>query len=94
MKSFCVRTLIGLSALSIGFSSNAYAGITCEEIMNLVGYNIAPTVIIDTMKNSGSTFSSADIQCLKDKGAPAEVVAQAQSHERRTCSTCSRPSGP
>ena len=79
MKSFCVRTLFGLSALSIGFSSNAYAGITCEEIMNLVGYNIAPTVIIDTMKNSGSTFSSADIQCLKDKGAPAEVLAQAQS---------------
>lgn len=79
MKSFCARTVFGLSLLGFGWTPVAQAGISCEEIMNLVGYNIAPEVIIDTMKNSGSTFSPADVQCLKDKGAPSAVVAQAVS---------------
>jgi tetratricopeptide (TPR) repeat protein len=60
-----------------GFSNNATA-LSCDDIMNMVSYNIGTDIIVNTMKDSGSSFNQADLECLEDKNAPAEVVEQAK----------------
>ncbi len=66
-----------LATTLFSFSNNAMA-LSCDDIINMVGYNIQTDIIVSTMKSSGSKFSADDISCLEDKGAPGEVVEQAK----------------
>lgn len=66
-----------LAASLFGWSNQALA-LSCDEIINMVGYNIQTDIILGTMKSSGTRFTSDDIQCLQSKGAPAEVIEQAK----------------
>jgi len=52
--------------------------LTCDEIVSMVGFNIPTHIIVQTMEGSGTQFSAADIQCLQQHDAPAEVVAAAK----------------
>lgn len=54
------------------------AAITCDEIMNMVAVNVPVNIVVQTMRDSGDTFDDADIACLRDRGAPAEIMAQAE----------------
>ena len=66
-----------LAAALFGFSNNADA-LNCDDIINMVGYNIQTDIIVSTMKSSGSRFTEEDISCLQEKGAPSEVIEQAK----------------
>jgi tetratricopeptide (TPR) repeat protein len=74
MKRFFPQ--IVLMASLFGYSNNASA-LSCDDIMNMVSYNIGTDIIVNTMKDSGSSFNPADIECLADKNAPAAVLEQA-----------------
>jgi tetratricopeptide (TPR) repeat protein len=66
-----------LAASLLGWSNQALA-LSCDEIINMVGYNIQTDIILGTMKSSGTRFTADDIQCLQSKGAPAGVIEQAK----------------
>lgn len=66
-----------VAGLSLLVGSPAWAGMSCDDIMNLVSVNVPTNVVVDTIASSGSTFDTADIKCLVDKGAPPEILAQA-----------------
>lgn len=51
---------------------------SCDDIMNMVSVNVPPSIVISTMQGSGKQFTPADVQCLQQRGAPAEVIAAAQ----------------
>ena len=70
-----VQIALGLSLF--GYSTDAQA-LTCDEIISMVGYDLPTDVIINTLKGSGTRFSSDEIQCLVDKGAPSAVIDQAK----------------
>ncbi len=64
-------------ALGLLGSTPAHAGMTCDDIMNMAVHNVPASVIVDTIASSGTSFSDADVQCLKQRGAPQEVIAKA-----------------
>jgi tetratricopeptide (TPR) repeat protein len=66
-----------LAATMFSYSNDALA-LSCDDIINMVGYNIQTDIIVSTMKSSGSKFSAEDISCLESKGAPSEVLEQAK----------------
>jgi tetratricopeptide (TPR) repeat protein len=75
-----IRSFVaGLCLLGGAAPGDAFAGMTCDEIMNLVNLNVPSNVVIDTIKSSGSVFSEADIACLVSKRAPSDVLAQAKA---------------
>ena len=80
---------LGLGLCLFGWSNDASA-LSCNEIIGMVGYNLPTDVILETMKNSGTRFSKDEIQCLVEKGAPAQVVEQA----RKMSAEASRPQDP
>jgi hypothetical protein len=47
--------------------------------MNMVNVNVPPTIVVQTIEESGEQFSSDDIRCLTNEGAPAEVVTAAKA---------------
>jgi len=55
------------------------AGLSCDDIMNMVDHSVPAAVVVDTIKGSGSRFTEADLQCLRDRGAYPEVLAIAES---------------
>lgn len=73
-----------VAGLSFLVSTPAFAGMSCEDIMNLVDHSVPTAVVVDTIASSGTTFSDADIQCLKQRGAPADVLAKAMEFKRAT----------
>lgn len=77
LKNFRNFPKLILAASLFGWSNQALA-LSCDEIINMVGYNIQTDIILGTMKSSGTRFTVEDIQCLQDKGAPAEVIEQAK----------------
>ncbi len=58
--------------------TNAWA-MSCDDIMTMVSSNVPSSIVIQTMKSSGKTYSAADVQCLVGKGAPADVLAAARA---------------
>ena len=75
MKKF----VIGLACfVGLTLSGDAWA-LSCEEIMNMVNVNVPTSIIVQTMEDSGETFSNDDIRCLLNEGAPDEVVKTAKS---------------
>ncbi|MCB9663369.1 MAG: hypothetical protein H6732_04595 [Alphaproteobacteria bacterium] len=72
--SLVAALCLGLGLL--GTPSSAHA-MNCSEVMDLLNLNVPAAVVVDTMSNSGSRFSDEDIQCLKQRGAPGEVIAKA-----------------
>lgn len=71
-----------VAGLSFLISTPAFAGMSCEDIMNLVDHSVPTAVVVDTIESSGTTFSDSDIQCLKQRGAPADVLAKALEFKR------------
>jgi len=63
---------------AVAGSQNAYA-LSCEEIMNMVNVNVPTNIVVQTIKDSGETFSADDVRCLTNEGAPAEVVSAAKA---------------
>ncbi len=73
------KFFVGLvSLVGMAWSSNAWA-LSCEEIMNMVNVNVPTSIIVQTMEDSGETFSNEDIRCLLNEGAPDEVVKTAKA---------------
>ena len=76
------RLGFGIAQIALGLSlfgySNTASALTCDEIIQMVGYDLPTDVIINTVKGSGTRFSAEEIQCLADKGAPAAVIDQAK----------------
>ena len=59
-----------------GLGQNAYAALSCADIMELLKYNTPPDTIIKMMKSQGG-ITAADAACLKKKKAPASIISQA-----------------
>lgn len=73
------RLLAPLLGCALALPGVAVAGMSCEDIMNMVDYNVPPTVVVDTIGSSGTQFTTEDIECLVKRGAPSEVVAKAKT---------------
>jgi tetratricopeptide (TPR) repeat protein len=80
-------------ALALFWTPGDAAAMSCDDIMNMVQYNVPTSVVIDTMGSSGKQFSDADIKCLEERNAPAEVIAKAKEMKRpdAPAATPSRP---
>jgi len=74
------RLLPAASVLSLAlfWSAPAHA-LTCEEIMNMVNVNVPTNIVVQTVTESGDTFSADDLRCLTNDGAPAEVISAVKS---------------
>lgn len=68
-------TVLAAAAL---FGAPAHA-LSCDEIMNMVNVKVPTNIVVQTMKDSGEAFSSADIKCLVESGAPSDVISAAKS---------------
>ncbi|MCB9761387.1 MAG: hypothetical protein H6739_16210 [Alphaproteobacteria bacterium] len=66
-----------LVGLALAASPSAMAQ-SCDDIMNMVNVNVPTNIIVQTMESSGKLFDNAEIRCLEDGGAPAEVVDAAK----------------
>ncbi len=62
---------------SLLFAGEAHA-LSCDEIMNMVNVNVPTHIVVQTMEDSGETFSADEIRCLINQGAPQEVVQTAK----------------
>jgi TolA-binding protein len=72
--------LVLTAALGVlAFGSAPALAMSCDDIVNMVTLGIPNAIVIETMKSSGHQFTAEDIQCLKTKKAPADVIATAQS---------------
>ncbi len=65
-------------ALSLVAPSTAFA-LSCDEIMQMVGANVPPEVVVATMQGSGQKFSAADVSCLASRSAPPAVLEAAKA---------------
>jgi tetratricopeptide (TPR) repeat protein len=73
------RLIAPLLGCSLVLPGVAVAGMSCEDIMNMLDYNVPATVVVDTIASSGTQFEKTDVECLVKRGAPAEVVAKAKT---------------
>jgi len=102
MKRLLLRPLVPVLALAtLALAPRSAAALSCDDIMSMVKVNVPTNIVVQTMKDSGETFSDADISCLTSAGAPGDVVAQAKrqmaeegprSLDRGDTSTTSQPS--
>lgn len=77
MKSHLLPVAPAL-ALALLWSPSAHA-LSCEEIMNMVNVNVPASIVVQTIDDAGQQFSSDDVRCLTNEGAPAEVIAAAKA---------------
>jgi tetratricopeptide (TPR) repeat protein len=75
------RTLFGPSLFMAAFAipSSALAGMSCDDIMSMLEYNVPETVVVQTMDQSKATYDAKDIQCLVDRKAPRSVIDKAKT---------------
>ena len=86
------RASLLIAALaSFTFSSRAYAGLSCEEIMNMVNVNVPTNIVVATIRDSGESFTSNDVRCLVEAGAPQEVVTQVKGMSAAAAAAKSAP---
>lgn len=48
--------------------------IKCDEVMNMVNVNVPTNIVVQTLEESGETFSADFLRCLTNEGAPDDVV--------------------
>ena len=48
--------------------------IKCDEVMNMINVNVPTNIVVQTLEESGETFSADFLRCLTNEGAPDEVV--------------------
>jgi tetratricopeptide (TPR) repeat protein len=68
-----------LLALACALPTTAFAGMSCDDIMKMVSYNVPASTVIASIRGAGGGYSQTDVQCLQTKGAPPEVVAAVQA---------------
>jgi tetratricopeptide (TPR) repeat protein len=66
------------AALATFLPSSAWA-MSCDEIVNMLDYNVPVSVVVDAMASSGAQYTQNDITCLTERGAPAQVLEKATS---------------
>ena len=66
-----------LICASMLVAENAHA-LSCQEIMNMVNVNVPTAIVVQTIQDSGEQFTSADIRCLINEGAPDAITASAR----------------
>jgi tetratricopeptide (TPR) repeat protein len=69
--------ILAASALAV-FSPNAQA-MSCNEILNMLNVGVPSNSVAVYMGSSGSQFTSADVACLSNGGAPPLVIDTARS---------------
>ncbi len=68
--------------LALLWSPSAHA-LNCGEIMNMVNVNVPAAIVVQTITESGETFSADAIRCLTNEGAPAEVISAAKAQMQK-----------
>lgn len=67
-----------LTTLALLWTPAAHA-MSCADIMNMVNVNVPTSIVVQTIEESGDSFSADDVRCLTNEGAPPEIVAAAKS---------------
>jgi tetratricopeptide (TPR) repeat protein len=80
------RLIAPLLGCSLALPGVAVAGMSCEDIMNMLDYNVPAAVVVDTIASSGTQFEKSEVECLVKRGAPSEVVAKAKTMLKPTAS--------
>ncbi len=75
LKRICRATI----PLALLIAPAVASAMTCDDVMNMVSVNVPDEIVINTMKGSGTKFTTADVQCLQERGAPPTIVSAAQS---------------
>jgi tetratricopeptide (TPR) repeat protein len=73
---FAAISLVSALALAL---PNAAMALSCDDIMSLVDHGVPESVVVNTVKTSGTLFSADEVRCLQDRGAPTAVVSQAKT---------------
>lgn len=60
--------------LLLAFATPAHA-LACNEVVNMVDVNVPESIIIQTLEESGDSFTADFVRCLTNEGAPDAVVA-------------------
>ncbi|HMV65317.1 MAG TPA: hypothetical protein PKA64_00610 [Myxococcota bacterium] len=68
-----------LIAAALVAPASALAGMSCEDIMSMLDYQVPEGVVVETIGGSGTVFDSDDISCLTSRGAPKAVIDKAKS---------------
>jgi len=72
-----------VTTLALFWSGSAYA-LSCSEIMNMVNVNVPSSIVVQTIDESGDSFSADDLRCLTNEGAPAEVISAVKARMQDT----------
>ena len=72
---FCYGTLAATFGLLLARDAHA---LSCEEIMNMVNVNVPVPIVVQTIEDSGEQFTTDDIRCLVNEGAPTDVISSAK----------------
>ena len=75
LTTVACASLVGLVALS---APEARA-ISCDEVTNMVAVNVPEDIVVQTMRESGTTFTEADVACLQKAGVSQRVMDQARA---------------
>jgi hypothetical protein len=75
LTSVACGGLVGLLAL---MAPDARA-ISCDEVANMTQVNVPEDIVIQTMRDSGTTFTEADVACLQKAGVSQRVIDQARA---------------
>ncbi len=79
-----------VTSLALLWSGSAYA-LSCSEIMNMVNVNVPASIVVQTIDESGEEFSSDDLRCLTNEGAPSEVIAAVKARMQATSAPKEEP---
>ena len=55
---------------------------SCEDVLNMLNVGVPANTVTQTMKASRAAYTQADIDCLAQGGAPAEVVTTAYTMKK------------
>jgi len=66
-----------LAGIGLSFARDAHA-LSCSEIMNMVNVNVPIAIVVQTISDSGESFTTDDVRCLTNEGAPPEVISAAK----------------
>jgi hypothetical protein len=61
-----------------GMSSNAYAALSCKEIVELHSYNTKSEIIIKMMEGNPVGFGEGEVTCLQRNKMPTDIIEAAQ----------------
>lgn len=89
-----IRNLIPTSVVAAAalWSQQALA-LDCTEIMNMVNVNVPTNIIVATIQDSGEKFTTNDVNCLVNEGAPEEVVSAVKKMAQASASAPSEDEG-